>query len=134
MIRFRRDHLSEGVDWNREANGARPAHLCPVAYTDEGFRKVQEHFKLKIETAGQDVWPKTGTVTKCDYPNRRVMDVIIDGKTTRVRVHDSGMFYPGAEVKVDRRGATLICSQRPISTRNLFNALRRKQHEQRKLQ
>lgn len=135
MIRFRRDNMAEGVDWVRKLNGARPAHLCPVEFTDVGLRKVQERFNVKLEeVAPGDAWPKTGIVSKCDYPNRRMMDVLIDGKTSRVRVHDAGLFYPGAEVRVDRRGSALICSQRPASTRILFNALRRKHDEQRKTQ
>jgi hypothetical protein len=133
MIRFRKDSLHEGVDWVRQANGARPAHLCPVEFTDIGLKKVQDRFSIKLQQATpDDVWPKVGLVSKNDYPNRRMMDVLIDGKTARVRVHDSLLFYVGAEVKVDRRGAALICSQRPASTRILFNALRRKHDEQRK--
>jgi hypothetical protein len=134
MIAFRKT-LREGADWVRVRTGDKPVQMCPVMFTEEGMTKVIAKFGIQIDApAPADVWPKQATVTRTDYPNRRIMDVLIDGKTCRVVVHDSKMFYPGAEVKVDRKGGQLICSQRPDSHHKLFSAIRRKHEEQRKIQ
>ena len=134
MIAFRKT-LREGTDWVRVRSGDKPVQMCPVMFTEEGMNKVVAKFGLQIDApAPADVWPKQATVTRTDYPNRRIMDVLIDGKTCRVVVHDSHLFYPGAEVKVDRKGGQLICSQRPDSQRKLFSSLQRKHEEQRKIQ
>ena len=134
MIAFRKT-LREGTDWVRVRSGDKPVQMCPVMFTEEGMNKVVAKFGLQIDApAPADVWPKQATVTRTDYPNRRIMDVLIDGKTCRVVVHDSHLFYPGAEVKVDRKGGQLICSQRPDSQRKLFSSLQRKHETQRKIQ
>lgn len=134
MIAFRKT-LREGTDWVRVRTGDKPVQMCPVMFTEEGMNKVVAKFGLQIDApAPADVWPKQATVTRTDYPNRRIMDVLIDGKTCRVVVHDSHLFYPGAEVRVDRKGGQLICSQRPDSQRKLFSSLQRKHEEQRKIQ
>lgn len=130
MVAFRKT-LREGTDWVRVKMGDKPSQMCPIMFTEEGMSKVVARFKLQIDApAPADVWPKTGTVTRNDYPNRRLIDVLIDGKTCRVTVHEAKLFYPGAEIKVDRKGGSLICSQRPDSPRKLFIAIQRKHNEQ----
>lgn len=127
MISFRRSHLTEGTDWLREKQGAKPDHMCPVVFTDVGYAKVLSKFKLT--TNEQDVWPKMAIVTRTNWPNQRLMSVLIDGKSHNVVVADAKLFYPGAEVTVDRKGGKLICSQRPMSAAKLFSAIRRSHGE-----
>jgi len=127
MIAFRRAQLKEGEDWFRETQGAKPAHMCPIIFTDGGYLKVLAKFKLT--TTEQDVWPKIAIVTRTNWPNQRLMSVLIDGKSHNVVVANAKLFYPGAEVEVDRKGGKLICSQRPLSAAKLFSAIKRRHGE-----
>jgi hypothetical protein len=127
MIAFRRSQLKEGEDWYRVSQGAKPAHMCPIAFTDGGYLKLLAKFKLT--TTEQDVWPKVAIVSRTNWPNQKLMTVLIDGKSHNVVVANAKLFYPGAEVEVDRRGGNLICSQRPLSPAKLFQALKRKHEE-----
>lgn len=127
MIAFRRSQLKEGDDWVRERQGAKPDHMCPIVFTDVGYAKVLAKFKLK--TTEQDVWPKIAIVTRTNWPNQRLMSVLIDGKSHNVVVANAKLFYPGAEVQVDRKGGKLICSQRPLSAAKLFSVIKRRHGE-----
>lgn len=127
MIAFRRTQLKEGEDWVRQRQGAKPDHMCPIQFTDAGYAKVMAKFKLA--TTEQDVWPKVAIVSRTNWPNHKIMTVLIDGKSHNVVVANAKLFYPGAEVSVDRKGGNLICSQRPASPAKLFQALRRKHEE-----
>ena len=127
MVRFRREHLKQGEDWNRLKQGDKPEHMCPIVFTESGHRKVYD--KFGIVDKPQESWPKNGIVSRNNWPNHRIMTVLIDGKSHNVIVSDARLFYPGAEVLVDRKGSKLICSQRPASPHKLFTAIRRK-HEQ----
>lgn len=127
MIAFRRSELKEGEDWYRVHQGAKPAHMCPIAFTDGGYLKVLAKFKL--QTNEQDIWPKIAIVTRTNWPNQKLMTVLIDGKAHNVIVANAKLFYPGAEVEVDRKGGKLICSQRPISASKLFQAIKRRHEE-----
>ncbi len=128
MVRFRRDSLKAGTDWNRVRQGDKPEHMCPIEFTEAGLAKVLDHFKIDLKP--QDSWPKVAIVSKNNWPNAKLMTVLIDGKSHNVIVANSRLFYPGAEVSIDRRGGKLICSQRPESAHKLFSAIKRKQHEE----
>jgi len=128
MIRFRREKLSPIADWNRVRQGDKPEHMCPIEFTEAGMAKVLDHFKISLKP--QDSWPKTAIVSRTNWPNHKLMTVLIDGKSHNVIVANARLFYPGAEVKVDRKGGQLICSQRPESAHKLFSTIQRKQHEE----
>jgi len=127
MLRFRRDHLKQGEDWNRLKQGDKPEHMCPIVFTEAGHRKVYE--KFGIADKPQESWPKQAIVSRNNWPNHRIMTVLIDGKSHNVIVSDARSFYPGAEVLVDRKGSKLICSLRPDSPHKLFSTIRRKHEE-----
>lgn len=127
MLRFRRDHLKQGDDWNRLKQGQKPEHMCPVIFTAGGLAKVYD--KFGVSDKPQESWPKVAVVSRTNWPNHRIMTVLIDGKSHNVIVSDARMFYPGAEVLVDRKGSKLICSMRPDSPHKLFTAIRRKHEE-----
>lgn len=128
MIRFRREQLKVGADWNRLRQGDKPEHMCPIEFTEVGMAKVLEHFRISLKP--QDSWPKTAIVSRNNWPNQKLMTVLIDGKSHNVIVANAKLFYPGAEVTVDRKGGNLICSQRPDSAHKLFSTIQRKQHEE----
>ncbi len=128
MVRFRRDHLKPVEDWSRLRQGDKPEHMCPIVFTDVGLKKVYE--KFGVTDTPQDSWPKVGVVSRNNWPNHRIMTVLIDGKSHNVIVSDARLFYPGAEILVDRKGSKLICSLRPDSPQKLFTAIRRKHNEQ----
>ena len=128
MIRFRREQLKVVTDWNRLRQGAKPEHMCPIEFTGVGMAKVLDHFRISLKP--QDSWPKTAIVSRNNWPNQKLMTVLIDGKSHNVIVANAKLFYPGAEVTVDRKGGQLICSQRPDSAHKLFSTIQRKQHEE----
>jgi len=131
MTRFRRDSLQPGTDWNRVRQGDKPEHMCPVAFTETGMAKVLAHFRIDLKP--QDNWPKVAIVSRTNWPNQKLMTVLIDGKSHNVIVANARLFYPGAEVTIDRKGGKLICPQRPESARKLFSLIQRK-HEETKQQ
>ena len=128
MIRFRREQLKVIADWNRVRQGDKPEHMCPVEFTEAGMAKVLDHFKISLKP--QDSWPKAAIVSRTNWPNQKLMTVLIDGKSHNVIVANARLFYPGAEVTIDRKGGNLICSQRPESAHKLFSTIQRKQHEE----
>ena len=128
MIRFRREQLKVVTDWNRLRQGDKPEHMCPIEFTEVGMAKVLDHFRISLKP--QDSWPKTAIVSRNNWPNQKLMTVLIDGKSHNVIVANAKLFYPGAEVSVDRKGGQLICSQRPDSAHKLFSTIQRKQHEE----
>ena len=129
-LRDYRKSLKEGLDWEREQMGAKPAKLCPVIFTEEGVRKVLERFGVvKSKPADPDTKVFTATVFRCDFPNWKRMAVQIDDTKTVVfaNVADARNFYKGAKVEIVQKGTQFFCSQRPDSRIRLFNTTRKPQ-------
>ena len=119
---FRRT-LEEGKMWVRERSGDKPATLCPVTFTEEGLKTVLVRFGVN-QSKPAEISPDalSAKVVRCDFPNRRIMSVIIEGsdKPVTVQTFNAGLFYHGAIVTLTRRGNSLICLQKPISKEKLF--------------
>ena len=116
--------LARGVDWDKQQVGDKPEKLCPVIFSPSGKAKVLEKFGVK-EAKPAEIDPTTfkAKVVRCDFPNRRLMTVLIEGKGNPITVqtYDSRLFYRGAEIVVQMKGNAFFCSQRPSSAQKLFS-------------
>jgi len=116
--------LTRGVDWDKQQVGDKPEKLCPVIFSPSGKAKVLEKFGVK-EAKPAEIDPTTfkAKVVRCDFPNRRLMTALVEGKGNPITVqtYDSRLFYRGAEIVVQMKGNAFFCSQRPISAQRLFS-------------
>lgn len=89
FVAFRRAHLAKPVDWDYRKD---------VVIKASGLVKLQRHFGL-AEVKEESPGVLEGEVTKWDWVNRRMVEVVGDDGTKRiVKVRDSRMWRP------DRKG------------------------------
>ena len=145
LVDFRKS-LQEGQHWERLPVGKRPLQTCPIAYTEEGWKLVVAKFGLievhaKTE-AGKPAEVKVmepaerpaeemmaAEVVRCDYPNKRIMLVRLEGgKTVFCSVFDSTPFKPKLQIAVKYRGGRYYCEHRPTSILRVNSLLKRNQN------
>lgn len=136
-LRAFRKTLTEGTDWDREVQLAKPAYLCPAVYTESGMAKIFEKFGLKkpdaevmapAEKPAEEMMQ--ATVIRCDYPNVRIMLVkLSNGKTVFANVNDSRRFKPKLPIAVVFRGGRFFCEHRPTSVLRINQLIKRNSNE-----